>query len=160
MLRARNKGDTINLVMKMEFGQYLTELRESSGFKSQRQLALKAGIAPATLSRVEGGTQKPSPDTLLILSKFLRDVTYEELMERAGYLSSESAAVPTVYPEEAEFSHWVKENVSDVFFYEFDKSPEESKKQLMKDLRYMWERDQEQRKSGKPVEKKPDRGDW
>jgi HTH-type transcriptional regulator, competence development regulator len=69
-----------------QFGVYLAKMREKSGYKSQRSLAIDAGISPATLSRIESGTQKPTPETLKALSRFLRDVTYEELLEKAGIL--------------------------------------------------------------------------
>ncbi|MFE4524728.1 helix-turn-helix domain-containing protein [Cytobacillus firmus] len=69
-----------------EFGIYLSKLRENSGFKSQRQLAIAAGVAPATLSRVESGSQEPTPSTLKKLARHLKDVTYEDLLNAAGYL--------------------------------------------------------------------------
>lgn len=65
---------------------YLTKLRERSGYKSQRGLADAAGISPATLSRIESGLQKPTPDTLMALWRHLKDTTYEQLMEAAGYM--------------------------------------------------------------------------
>lgn len=68
-----------------ELGMYLAKIREESGFKSQRKLAEKSGISSATLSRIESGIQKPLPETLHTLSKYL-NVTYEELMKKAGYV--------------------------------------------------------------------------
>lgn len=67
------------------FPLYLLNLRQKNGFKSQRKLALDAGISSATLSRIEAGTQKPQPETLEKLAPLL-NVTYEELLEKAGYL--------------------------------------------------------------------------
>jgi transcriptional regulator with XRE-family HTH domain len=75
-----------------QFGVYLAKLREKSGYKSQRSLAIDAGISPATLSRIESGTQKPTPETLKSLSRFLREVTYEELLEKAGILDDATFA--------------------------------------------------------------------
>lgn len=72
-----------------DFGLYLSLLREQSGYKSQRELALKAGISPATLSRIESGLQHPTPDTLQILSKYLRGTSYIDLMDKAGYFADE-----------------------------------------------------------------------
>lgn len=93
-----------------EFGIYLAELREKSGYKSQRQLYLASGISSATLSRIETGKQKPLPDTLKVLSKFLKGVTYEELMERAGYLteSDNSEKFPDLNDMPEEFRGWLK----------------------------------------------------
>ena len=71
------------------FGQFLSELRVRYGFKTQKQLAEAAGISQATLSRIEAGTQKPNPETLMALAQQLRPVTYGELMEKAGYLQED-----------------------------------------------------------------------
>jgi len=68
-----------------EFGLWLSQKREACGYSSQRQLALKSGISPATISRIEAGTQKAEPSTLAKLAPFL-GMTYEELMVKAGYL--------------------------------------------------------------------------
>lgn len=135
----------MNLVINMEFGKYLTSLRERNGYKSQRQLALEAKIAPATLSRIEAGIQKPNPETLLALSRVLRDIPYEKLMGMAGYLSSESSDITSMPDPEREFIRWVKENVSSTFFYDFDSDPEESKAQMMRDLRYLYDRDRKRK---------------
>ncbi|MHB1167388.1 MAG: helix-turn-helix domain-containing protein, partial [Carboxydocellales bacterium] len=40
-----------------EFGLWLSKRRESCGYASQRQLALKSGVSPATISRIEAGIQ-------------------------------------------------------------------------------------------------------
>lgn len=74
--------------MKAEnvFGIYLKAIRMSNGFKTQKQLSEVSEISQTTLSRMEEGVQKPRPETLLLLSKCLRSVTYGELMEKAGYL--------------------------------------------------------------------------
>jgi transcriptional regulator with XRE-family HTH domain len=69
-----------------EFGLYIAELRENSGFKSQRQLADKSGVSNGTIARIEGGTQKASPTTLKKLALHLKGVDYSDLMESAGYL--------------------------------------------------------------------------
>jgi transcriptional regulator with XRE-family HTH domain len=77
-----------------EFGIYLTQLREKSGFKSQRKLAIKSGISSATLSRIESGIQRPLPETLKILAVYLKDVEYEELLNAAGYLENIENQLP------------------------------------------------------------------
>lgn len=75
-----------------QFGAFLSKARERSGYKSQRSLAIDAGISAATLSRIESGVQKPTPETLKSISRFLRDVTYEELLEQAGILDDAQAS--------------------------------------------------------------------
>ncbi|MGC4375886.1 helix-turn-helix transcriptional regulator [Fictibacillus sp. Mic-4] len=73
-----------------QFGLYFAELREKSGYESQRQLSIVSGVSNGTIARIEDGTQKPKPSTLKKLSKHLKNVTYKELMEAAGYIESNS----------------------------------------------------------------------
>ncbi|NOU63149.1 helix-turn-helix domain-containing protein [Paenibacillus sp. LMG 31461] len=70
----------------VEFGFYFAGLREKSGFKSQRQLAIASGVSNGTIARIESGTQKVSPETLKVLAPHLKDVDYDELMIKAGYI--------------------------------------------------------------------------
>ena len=70
-----------------EFGLYMAKLREMRGFKSQRQLSIASGISNGTIARIESGTQRPKPDTLKTLSRYL-GVPFEELMARAGYIDA------------------------------------------------------------------------
>ena len=67
------------------FGKMLTQLREKSGFPTQRQLALQSKISPATISRIEAGIQKAEPKTLAKLAPYLK-ISYEELLQMSGYL--------------------------------------------------------------------------
>jgi len=83
-----------------QFGVFLGKARERSGYKSQRALAIRAGISPATLSRIEAGAQKPTPETLKSISRFLRDVTYEELLEKAGVLDESSPSEKKDKPQD------------------------------------------------------------
>ncbi|MCI1696271.1 helix-turn-helix domain-containing protein [Aneurinibacillus aneurinilyticus] len=73
-----------------EFGLYFARIREKSGYKSQRQLSIASGVSNGTIARIEAGTQKPQPETLKVLAQHLREVTYEELLEKAGYLNEEN----------------------------------------------------------------------
>lgn len=70
-----------------EFGLFLANLRERNGYKSQRKLAEISGISNGSIARIESGTQKPQPETLKALSNHLKGITYEELLEKAGYLT-------------------------------------------------------------------------
>lgn len=73
----------------MTLGEYLKELRKEKSI-SQRELAIEAGISNAEISRIETGErQKPSPDVLKQIAPIL-GVTYEQLMEKAGYLNDRS----------------------------------------------------------------------
>lgn len=94
--------------MKVEnlFGIYLKAIRINDGFKTQKQLSDVSRISQTTLSRIEGGSQKPQPETLLLLSKYLKSVTYGELMEKAGYLeglSDEDRELVSGYYDEQQF---------------------------------------------------------
>ena len=69
----------------MRFGEYLKNLREELDI-SQRELAEKAGVSPAEISRIETGSRKKvSPDIIKAISPYL-DVSYESLLSSAGYL--------------------------------------------------------------------------
>jgi HTH-type transcriptional regulator, competence development regulator len=71
--------------MFMEFGDYLRKLREENKL-SIRQLALYSKVSASYLSQIEKGIRGvPTPEILQKLSKPLK-ITYEELMEAAGYL--------------------------------------------------------------------------
>ncbi|MGG1480479.1 helix-turn-helix domain-containing protein [Bacillus smithii] len=86
-----------------EFGLYFAELREKSGYESQRQLSLASGVSNGTIARIEGGTQKATPATLKKLAPYLKGVTYEDLMKAAGYIEnsdSESDDLPPLTEKE------------------------------------------------------------
>lgn len=74
--------------MTNTFGETFKQIRISNGYKSARQLAIKSGVSNATITRIENNTQKPDPETLKKLSQHLLNITYDELMELAGYVSS------------------------------------------------------------------------
>lgn len=71
--------------MNKKLGLNLKEIRESSGFESQRALSKSSGVSNATIARIENNEQIPSPRTLKRLSSSL-NVPYEELMSAVGYL--------------------------------------------------------------------------
>ncbi|WP_079525412.1 helix-turn-helix domain-containing protein [Solibacillus isronensis] len=74
----------------MSFGEYLKQLRKDKSI-SQRELAEKSGVSNAEISRIEtGGRQKISPDVLRAIAPIL-EVPYEELMDKAGYISTNAS---------------------------------------------------------------------
>lgn len=88
------------------FGAYLKANRINAGFKTQKHLSEASGISQTTLSRVEAGSQQPQPETLLLLARYLKSVTYGELMEKAGYLaglSDEERELVEGYYDEQQF---------------------------------------------------------
>lgn len=69
-----------------EFGSYLRKLRDEKRY-TVRGLAEKSGVSSAYLSLLENGKKGiPSPEILKKLYGPL-DVTYDELMEKAGHIS-------------------------------------------------------------------------
>lgn len=73
-----------------EFGRYFAELRKESGFKSQRQLALKSEVSNGTIARIESGTHKATPDTLFSLCKHLKGMPYMDMLAKLGYLKTDN----------------------------------------------------------------------
>jgi transcriptional regulator with XRE-family HTH domain len=74
-----------------EFGLQFSRIRESSGFRSQRELADVSGVSHSTINRIESGSHKTHPEIFKKLAPYLKGVTYEGLMEMAGYLETTSA---------------------------------------------------------------------
>ncbi|SEB28066.1 helix-turn-helix domain-containing protein [Paenibacillus sp. 276b] len=70
-----------------EFGLYFAELREKSGFSSQRQLAQKSGISNGTIARIESGVQKATPETLISLARHLEGNPYLDFLSKLGYVT-------------------------------------------------------------------------
>ncbi len=69
----------------MTFGEYIKKLRKDSKL-SQRDLAEKSGISNAEISRIESGERKnPAPGILKAIAPHI-GVTYEELLQMAGYI--------------------------------------------------------------------------
>lgn len=99
-----------------KFGLFIAEEREKNGYSSQRQLALASGISNGTIARIEAGRQKPSPETLRTLSKFL-GVNHAELMEKAGYLNNS-----TLYFRERYLDPYIKDKISEVTKWVFEET--------------------------------------
>lgn len=102
----------------VKFGEYLRELRKERGL-SIRQLEKKTGVSNAYLSQIENGKKGlPSPDILKKIAEPLK-VGYEELMEKAGYISSEtrSELIPETLQTIGSYEviNELIENVSEVF---------------------------------------------
>lgn len=52
-------------------------------------MADKSGVSHSTINRIEAGKHKVTTENLKILAKYLKGVSYEELMAAAGYLGDE-----------------------------------------------------------------------
>lgn len=67
-----------------KFSRWLRGIAPARGFDSQRQLAIKAGINEATVSRIWNATQLPDEITLVKIAQAL-DVEVAEALTQAGY---------------------------------------------------------------------------
>ncbi|UQZ33677.1 transcriptional regulator [Paenibacillus sp. PK3_47] len=85
--------------MAATFGEFLKQLRERNGL-TINQLAALAGISGSQISRIENGVRGvPKPATLRKIAE-ATDVSYEELMEQAGYLPDhDQGSSETAIPE-------------------------------------------------------------
>jgi len=119
------------------FGDRLRESRKASK-KSQREMADAIGVKERAIRFYESGDREPTFDQLLTLSELL-GVSADYLIGRSDVRGDEKV--------DRDFAKWVEENVSATFFYDFHRSPEESKAQLMRDLRMAWEYERRQKKS-------------
>ncbi|MBT2735182.1 helix-turn-helix domain-containing protein [Bacillus sp. ISL-7] len=109
----------------MEFNEYLKKLRKENNL-SIRQLALYSDVSSAYLSQIETGSRGiPSPDVLKKLCKPLK-VSYEELMQAAGYIEEENQSKISKHDETynslAEINKMVKEfGIEDMGFFDIEK---------------------------------------
>lgn len=119
---------------KKAIGLRLKATRERLGLQ-QKETAKKVGVHPSTLNKYESGDREPDTETLVKLAD-LYGVSLDFLAMRSrARLDKEGDTEES----QTEFARWVEENVSATFFYDFHRSPEESKAQLMRDLRMVWE---------------------
>ncbi|MFZ1923568.1 MAG: helix-turn-helix transcriptional regulator [Xanthobacteraceae bacterium] len=79
--------DSLGGLSKLTLGQYLASIREDRGL-SQREVekATNKVVSNAYLSQIENDQiKRPSPNILHALAE-LYDISYENLMERAGFV--------------------------------------------------------------------------
>ncbi|WP_180953714.1 helix-turn-helix domain-containing protein [Bacillus sp. T33-2] len=77
--------------LEIEFGKYIKSLRKEQNL-TIRQLEDKSGVSNAYLSQIENGKRGlPSPDIIKKIHEPL-GVGYDELMEKAGYISPDLRA--------------------------------------------------------------------
>jgi len=125
------------------YGDFIKKHRLASGFKSQRRLAEKTGISPATISRIESEIQLPEIRTLQTLSHYLETTSYVELMVVCGYWdedelledlsAKENSNDQFVAEENNSYSHKKSPSNEEDFIESIDLTDEELAKQF--DLR-------------------------
>ncbi len=82
--------------MKKEvLGEYLKSLR---GERSTRQIENATNVSKSYISLIEKGSRHPSPDVLKKLSSCY-GVTYEHLLEVAGYLTPKESTKEETNPD-------------------------------------------------------------
>jgi transcriptional regulator with XRE-family HTH domain len=119
---------------------------------TQQQLADRLRLAKSTISQYETGTNEPDADTIRRIADIL-ECSADYLLGRTDNPQIiEVEGESEVSPEEREFLEWVEENLEDTFFYDFSKSPEESKREMMETLRFIWEREKRRRPGQKQGE--------
>ncbi|WP_237088643.1 helix-turn-helix domain-containing protein [Paenibacillus larvae] len=81
----------------MYFYDKLRDLRKLKGY-TIRELSDRSGVSTAYISQLENGNRGiPSPEVLMKLSEGL-NISYEELMEIAGYLQTSSHSSGAINP--------------------------------------------------------------
>lgn len=79
------------MVNREKLAELIIKLRKKKGY-SQRKLAMISGVSNSTVSRIESATSDTDPETLKKLAPCL-DVTYETLMQAAGYIENDSSKI-------------------------------------------------------------------
>lgn len=118
----------------LSIGERIKNLREKRNW-TQLYLAEKIGMNNSVLSRIEAG-KRPVEDHEIKLFADVFEVSTDFLL--FGRTDPDHGQA-NVSPEEKEFLDWVKENLDGAFFYDFSKSPEEQKEEVMRGLRLIWE---------------------
>ena len=90
---------------KLTLGQYLARLRDAAGLKLREvEERSKGEISNAYLSQLENDKiKKPDPSYLHVLSE-IYSTTYEDLIQRAGYLPAEKNAAGRRQAQAATFA--------------------------------------------------------
>lgn len=144
------------------FAQRLRGLRDTRGL-SQEQLADKLGIPRTSITHYEtdSNNRLPRRERLEQIADFF-GCTVDYLLGRDSPMLTgsdhgvdllrngpedhmTSVTEEVIPPEERSFLEWVKDNIEGSFFYDFDKSPEDSKREMMRSLRIIWELEKNRR---------------
>jgi transcriptional regulator with XRE-family HTH domain len=137
------------------FSDRFKMLREQRGW-TQDDAAERLGISRSTIAGYESGAKARVPrEDMLIKIADVFDVSIDYLLGRTDEpkaIATNDDNDPSISPEEREFLRWVEENLESSFFYDFDRSPEESKREMMETLRFIWEREKRRRPGQKQGE--------
>ena len=126
----------------MNLGDRLVILRKKRTW-TQDDVAKKIGIARTTYAMYEQGRREPDANSLSKLAE-LFDVSIDYLI--TGTERSTQYVYEKIPTDEREFLDWVKNNLEGTFFYDFSKSPEEQKREMMRGLRLIYEMEKGRKK--------------
>lgn len=128
----------------MDYGDRLRRLRNKADL-SQEEVANRIGVGRSTYTRWELNENEPPFESLRQLAELYQTsvdhIISGDVTKNARASASLSDELPRATPEERDFADWVKDHISQTFFYDFDTAPEERKEQLIADIRYLYERD-------------------
>ena len=114
-----------------------------------RQLELYSGVSNSYLSQLENGKRGiPSPIIIKKLHKPL-GISYEELMEKAGYLNShaDDSRENSFASVDEEIEKLMKDPEFMIAYKEMPGTPEEAKEELIRFMRYLkYEEEQKKKK--------------
>jgi len=147
------------MVNRQKLAQLIIELRNKKGY-SQRKLAMVSEVSNSTISRIESAISDADPETLKKLAPFL-GVSYETLMQAAGYIDNESIdsnkKTPKkqiikddeneLTPEELELLKKIKSDPElSILFHDLKSAPKKKIKQLLKTWEFVNEQFEEMEK--------------
>jgi len=124
-------------------GSRLKERRERMNI-TQLQASKDLGITNVQLCRYESDIHKPDPELLAKVADVYEVSIY--------YLvTGKEQTTAHLNSEQIQFLHWVERHMENSFFEDFDKSPEDSKSEMMETLKFLWEREKRRRCEYKQV---------
>jgi len=147
------------MVNRQKLAQLIIELRNKKGY-SQRKLAMVSEVSNSTISRIESAISDADPETLKKLAPFL-GVSYETLMQAAGYIDNESIDTNKktpkkqiikddeneLTPEELELLKKIKSDPElSILFHDLKSAPKKKIKQLLKTWEFVNEQFEEMEK--------------
>lgn len=129
IIRVQSDGKAVSMML----GNRIRQLRKSKHL-TQQDVADHLKLAKSTISQYETGTNEPDAKTISQLAE-LFGVSTDYLITGKAKTDANS----DIPREEQEFLDWVRDNLEGTFFYDFSKSPEEQKQEMMRSLRIIWE---------------------
>lgn len=130
-----------------KFAERLNELFERTG-TTRRALAHALGVSERMIQYYITGAKDPTAETLVAIADFF-DVSLDYLTGRSDDPTppARDADEPPINPEDMAFFEWVKEHVTGMHFYDFQRAMQDQA--WLKGLRVIYEKE----KGRKPGQK-------